>query len=318
MGFSLQHRFSGVRVAGRALLLACTACICGCTSDSSNYDNQRTFNTPEEAVTALESASKANSSADLEALFGSDSLKVISSGDPVADRQQREVLSVALDERWTLESKNATAKELVIGHEHWPLPIPLVKDHRGWWFDTAAGKREVVARRIGRNELWTIGALRSYSLAQREYASVGRDGKQSGVYAQQIRSDPGMHNGLYWATNAGENPSPFGLFASAAVAEGYGTQSKELQAPFHGYFFRILTQQGPEAPGGPLDYIVGGEMTGGFAMIAFPAEYGNSGIMSFIVGPDGIVREADLGDETPATAAAIMKFNPDSRWQPVD
>lgn len=321
MGFSLQTQLAGLRLTGRTLLLSCVACLCGCASDARNYANQRTFNSPEEAVTSLVSAVKAGGSADLEALLGSDCQEVLSSGDPVADRWQREILSVALNERWSLENKNGTDKELVIGHEDWPFPIPLVKDHRGWWFDTQTGKREILARRIGRNELWSISALNTFVTAQKVYASVGRDGNPAGVYAQRIRSDPGMHNGLYWpVTGSEEEASPFAIFAAAAMAEGYGTDgaAKELQAPYRGYYYRILTRQGPDAPGGEREYIVDGQMTGGFAMIAWPADYGNSGIMSFIVGADGVVREADLGQDTAATAASIMSFNPDVRWRPVD
>jgi hypothetical protein len=315
VSFSFQNQLSGVRLAGSVLLVVFLSCVCGCVSHSSNYENQLTFKTPEDAVTALVSAAKAKETTELEALLGSNCLEVVSSGDPVADRRQREVLSVALNERWSLESTNGSDKELVIGHENWPYPIPLVQDHRGWWFDTHAGKQEILARRIGRNELWSIAALQTFVTAQETYASVGHDGNAAGIYAQQIRSDAGKRNGLYWpVTSSKETPSPFAIFAAAAMAEGYGTQAKELQAPYRGYFYRILTRQGPDAPGGERDYIVNGHMTGGFAMIAWPADYGNSGIMTFMVGPDGVVYESDLGPDTLAIAGAIQSFSPAANW----
>jgi hypothetical protein len=303
-----------------AIMIAALASIVGCAAVSPDYNDQMTFDTPEAAVMTLAAATRAeDASARLDAIFGPDGSEILSSGDQIADRHQREILTVALEEGWSLERTGGSTRELVIGHEDWPFPIPLVKDRRGWWFDTAAGKQEILARRIGRNELWTIRALQTYALAQREYASAGRDGKPAGIFAQKIRSDPGMHNGLYWpATNAEDKPSPFARFASAALAEGYGTQPTELQAPYHGYFYRILTRQGPAANGGAQDYIVNGDMTGGFAMIACPAEYGNGGIMSFLVGPDGVVHESDLGADTLSNAAAIREYNPDSGWHPVD
>jgi hypothetical protein len=209
--------------------------------------------------------------------------------------------------------------ELVIGHEDWPFPIPVVHDRNGWWFDTVAGAEEVLARRIGRNELATIGALRTYVIAQREYAQTGHDGLDAGVYARQIRSDPGMHNGLYWPTESPDDPpSPLGAFAAAAEAEGYGADPDAGPQPYRGYHFRILTEQGTAAPGGKQDYIVDGRMTGGFAMIAYPAAYGSSGIMTFIVGPESIVYESDLGEQTASLAAAITTYDPGDDWSPVE
>jgi hypothetical protein len=302
-----------------AIAIPLVACFAGCVTTSAAYRNQRVFERPDDAAMCLSVAVNQGNSADIEAIFGSEARQTLSSGDPVADRWNRQILSAAMNERWAFERTDRSTRELVVGHEAWPFPIPLVKDSRGWWFDTAAGREEIWARRIGRNELATIETLRAYGAAQREYALLGRDGKPAGVYAQQIRSDPGKHNGLYWpVSGVKEPPSPFGAFVAGATAEGYATQSKEGSAPYHGYYFRILRSQGPAAPGGARDYVVDGVMTGGFAMIAYPAEYRNSGVMTFVVGPDGVVYQADLGDGTPAAANGIVAYNPGQGWRAVD
>lgn len=303
--------------------LSFAACLTGCASNranSPNYDAQAVFDRPEDAAKQFAQAvNSANSAAELESIFGTEARATLSGGDPIADRRNREVIAAAVNEKWSLNSIDSDTRELVIGNENWPFPIPLVRDARGWWFDTAAGREEVLARRIGRNELSTIGTLRAYVAAQAEYAAAGRDGKPAGVYAQQIRSDAGMQNGLYWPTaGTRQKPSPFGEFVATASTEGYGVQGKDGTAPYHGYFFRILKKQGSAAPGGAADYVVNGNMTGGFAMIAYPAEYMNSGVMSFIVGKDGVVYESDLGADTAKTAAAIDAYDPASGWQRVE
>ena len=301
------------------LALVVAACTAGGAPDAPDYRGQTVFDTPEAAGERLAAAVNSGNRADLEALFGTDAEQTLSNGDPVADRRSREVVAVAMNERWTLEAKNATTRELVIGNEGWPFPIPLVKDERGWWFDTAAGKEEIRVRRIGRNELATIRTLRTYAVAQREYAETGRDGKPAGIFAQQLRSDPGKRNGLYWSvTDAKEPRSPLGEFVAAATAEGYGADYKEGAAPYHGYYYRVLKSQGPAAPGGAKDYVVNGEMTGGFAMLAYPAEYGSSGVMSFLVGPDGTVHESDLGDDTATVAKQITSYDPGEGWRNSD
>lgn len=302
-----------------ALLGATIACSVGCATRSPDYDNQMTFRSPNDAVTTLLDAAQAGDTAQLQAIFGPAGTDVLSSGDPVADRHAREVFVLAANQTWAIDRKDSSTRELIVGHELWPFPIPIVKDQRGWWFNTAAGREEVLARRIGRNELAAIGALTAYVSAQNEYAALPHDGRPAGIYAQKIRSDAGRHNGLYWPQNNDAEPlSPLGEFAAAAAAEGYGGQTTDAASPYHGYYFRILTRQGDAAPDGAKDYVVNGDMTGGFAMIAFPAEYANSGIMTFIVGPDGIVREADLGEQTRSIATAAQEYNPDSTWQPVD
>ncbi|MHC4948956.1 MAG: DUF2950 domain-containing protein [Planctomycetota bacterium] len=297
---------------------ACALGAAGCATKSPAYTDQQTFDSPTSAVDALAAAARGNDVAGLEAIFGSEADELLSSGDPVMDRHGREVFAVAIDSRWSLDEMDDGSRELVVGHEQWPFPIPLVKDRRGWWFDTAAGAEEILARRIGRNELAVIGILRTCVRAQREYAGEGRDGKPAGIYARQFRSDPGIHNGLYWESASPADRSPLSALAADAAAEGYSTASGDGPIPFHGYYFRILTRQGEHAPRGARDYVVDGEMTGGFAAIAFPAEYESSGIMTFIVGQNGLVFEADLGEDTPAIARAIEAFDPDDRWQLAD
>ena len=301
------------------VLVACVLGVAGCATESPAYRGQETFESPASAVGTLIAAARSGNRAELDAIFGPDGDDVLSSGDAVQDDHQLEVFVVALDEGWSLEDMEDGSRELIIGHEQWPFPIPLVKDSRGWWFDTAAGEVEILARRIGRNELAVLGSLRTYVYAQREYASRGHDGKPAGLYAQKIRSDPGMHDGLYWNANTpGEGASPLSVLAAGAAAEGYADEPTKGPRPFHGYYFRILTRQGGAAPGGALDYVVDGEMTEGFAVLAYPADYENSGIMTFIVGPDGIINESDLGEETATIAGAIDEYNPDERWRWVD
>lgn len=293
--------------------------IAGCATESAAYRNQETFEDPTSAVQTLVTAARNDDTAELAAIFGPDGREILSSGDPVMDRMHREVFVVAADQGWMVERVGDGTRELVVGDEQWPFPIPLVKDRRGWWFDTEAGKLEILARRIGRNELAVIGILRTYVLAQQEYAADGHDGRPAGIYARKIRSTPGRHDGLYWSSESpGDLPSPLSSLAADAAGEGYSGESTTTPTPFHGYYFRILTRQGKDAPGGPGSYVVSGEMTGGFAAIASPAEYENSGIMTFLVGQDGIVFEADLGKDTPAIASKITEYDPDGRWRTVE
>ena len=304
-------------VAG--LLAAWVLGVAGCATESPAYRNQRTFENPTTAVQSLAAAARSGNTAELDAIFGPDGKEVLSSGDPVMDRMHREVFTVALDEGWSLEKMDGGATEIVVGHEQWPFPIPLMKDSRGWWFDTAAGEMEILARRIGRNELAVIGILRTYVFAQTEYASTSRDGQPAGIYAQKIRSDPGKHNGLYWSADTpGDTPCPLSDLAAGAEAAGYSDEPTKGPTPFHGYFFRILSRQGKDATGGARSYLVNGEMTGGFAAVAYPAEYENSGIMTFLVGQDGIVFESDLGEDTLAVAGQIEEYDPDGSWRRVE
>jgi hypothetical protein len=309
-----------ISIAYATAVLIAVLLHCGCAADSPtaspSYQNQRAFAKPELAATTLADAVKTRDTKTLEEIFGPQGRAVLTSGDPVADKNAREVFTVAFAEQWKLRDVEDGKKELIIGDEQWPFPIPLQMDSHGWWFDTAAGKEEVRARRIGRNELAAIGVCRKYVSAQREYASEAHDGKPAGIFAQKVHSDDGKHNGLYWPRAKGDDKaSPLGEFAAKAAKEGYSAAGKDTAAPYYGYFYRILTRQGAGADGGAKDYVVNGDMTGGFALIAWPAEYGNSGIMSFIVGPDGVVHENDLGDDTSTLAAAITEFNPNADWE---
>jgi hypothetical protein len=278
---------------------------------------QKTFATPEDAVVALVDAAVAANTQELLALFGPDGKKVLDSGDPVMDQRNREVFLVAYAERAALKAIGPNRRVLYIGHEDWPLPIPLVKEGNAWRFDTAAGVQEVLYRRIGRNELNTIDVAQVYVEAQQEYSAQAHDGKPAGAYAQRFASTPGKHDGLYWKSSDPEELSPLGEFAAEAAAQGYRS-TDEQPTPFHGYFYRILTAQGKSAMGGERSYLVNGEMRNGFALIAYPAAYRVSGVMTFAVDQDGIVYQKDLGAETPKIAADVSRFDPDSSWHKVE
>jgi len=208
-----------------------------------------------------------------------------------------------------------------VGKDDFPFPIPIVKKGQLWFFDTQAGKEEILNRRIGRNELSTIQACLAYVDAQREYARRDREAGSLMEYAQRFASSPGKKDGLYWETKEGESPSPLGPLVAQAVKEGYKKKEDEKQAkgqtliPYHGYYYKILKAQGNNAPGGAYDYVVKGKMIGGFAMVAYPAQYGVSGVMTFVVNHDGVVYEKDLGKETEKIASAMKKFDPDKTWK---
>jgi hypothetical protein len=302
---------------GAVLLLLLTTC--GCADAPPPNTRPTAFATPETAVEALNAAASNRDTPAMLAIFGEDGRDILASGDPVADRRARDVFVIAMKQHWKLEEPDADHRELVIGNEQWPFPVPLVRQADGWRFDTDAGKREVRARRIGRNELTAIGVCNAYVSAQKQYAAQPHDGNTAGRFAQKIRSTPDRQDGLFWPTKHGEKRSPLGDLAAQAAAEGY-TATGPSQGPraLRGYFFRILTAQGPSAPGGAKSYLVDGQMTAGFALIAYPAEYGNSGIMTFIVNQDGVVHDADLGPDTAKLAIAITAYDPDGRFRPVD
>jgi len=277
---------------------------------------QKTFASPEEAVKALADTVKAGNLEALLAIFGPEGKELIDSSEPAIARENQQVFALAFREKWHLEDSAPDRKTLVIGHEDWPFPVPIVKAGNAWRFDTAAGKQEVLDRRVGRNELSAIDTSLAYVTAQRRYAEQGHDGKPAGLHAAKFQSDPGKQNGLYWPAARGEKRSPLGDLVGQAASEGrqVGTNPGQPSA-FHGYYFKILTAQGSAAPGGAKSYIVKGEMSGGFALVAWPAQYGATGIMTFIVNQDGIVREKDLGTSTDATVRKMTTYNPDSSWR---
>ena len=310
------------RLPMRRLLIATVTCACLVAITAcggTEPPTGRTFATPEEAVAELRRAVDAGQLDDLRAVFGPDAQALVDSSDAVTARRNREVFTVAMREGWRLEDAGTSRKTLVIGHEEWPFPIPLVSDGERWRFDTAAGKEEILARRIGRNELAVIRLCQTYVAAQRVYARRGHDGRPPGLFAAKFRSDPGKHNGLYWPAAAGATPSPLGDLVARATEEG--TMSREAgpqPSPFHGYYFRILTAQGPSATAGAMDYLVDGALSRGFAMIAWPAQYDVTGVMTFIVNHEGVVRQKDLGPGTDATARAIRAYDPDPSWTPAE
>ena len=275
----------------------------------------RSFATPEEAVGALATAVKAGQLDEVTAIFGPEGQDLIDSSDPVSARRNQQVFTAAMKERWRLEESGPTGRVLVIGNEDWPFPVPLVKDRNGWRFDTAAGKEEVIARRVGRNELAAILISHTYVAAQRLYAERGHDGRQPGLYASTFRSDPGRQNGLYWPAVRGQKRSPLGDLVARAAEEGARPgQAGAGPAPLHGYYFRILTAQGPAARGGEKDYVMNGALSGGFALVAWPAQYDATGVMTFIVNHEGVVHQKDLGAGTDAAARAMTRYDPDPSW----
>jgi len=279
---------------------------------------QRTFSSPEEAVKALVTAARNADDKEVMAIFGPAGKDLISSGDVVADRQRRERFLKAYDEKNSLVPEKGDMV-VVVGKNDWPFPIPLVKKGETWLFDAKKGKDEILNRRIGQNELSTIQTMLAIVDAQREYAMKDLDGDGILEYAEKFRSDAGKKNGLYWETKEGEEPSPLGELVAGARAEGYNkVGAKGNPSPFHGYYFRMLKKQGKHAAGGAFDYVVKGQQIGGFAVVAYPATYGNSGVMTFVVNHDGVVYQKDLGKNTAKTAKEIKTFDPDKTWKKVD
>ena len=276
----------------------------------------RAFASPQEGASALVGALRPLDTEKLRAILGPESDEIISSGDEVADRNAAAAFVASYERRHNIVVQDDTAT-LVVGEDDWPLPIPLVRDGESWRFDTEEGKEEILARRVGRNELSAIEACRAIVDAQREYSDLMGGTGHEPVYAQKFASDPGQRNGLYWKTKEGEPESPLGPEIVAAVAEGYGGQRAPDKGPrpFHGYCYRILTAQGPSAPGGARSYLVNGRMSGGFGVVAWPVEYGNSGIMTFMVSNRGVVYQKDLGDKTEQLAARMTALDPDASWE---
>jgi hypothetical protein len=298
----------------RIVITAVSIMVVAFNSSALAESKQKAFSTGEEAVSAFIKAMRENNKEELLAIFGTEANEIISSGDEVDDRQRRETFLTAYNEQHKLDA-DGNNLVIVIGKKDWPFPIPLVKKSEQWVFDTAAGMEEILNRRIGQNELDTIQAMLAIVDAQREYAMKVREGNGIRKYAQKFKSDPGKKNGLYWETKEGEEPSPMGPLVAEGRQEGYFKNGSAVgPQPYHGYFYRIITAQGEHAGGGAYDYIVDGNMIGGFAVVAYPADFGNSGVMTFIVNHDGVVYQKNLGESTEQQAKEMKLFDPDKTW----
>jgi hypothetical protein len=275
---------------------------------------QQSFKTPGEAVEALSTALRAGNRRAIRTVLGNGADEIVSSGDAVQDENSRKMFLAAYDAKHRIETKGDKAATLLIGADDYPFAIPLAKGDTAWSFDVAAGRREVLARRIGRNELAAIQVCLAYVDAQYEYAEASPKVDDMAVYAQRVVSSAGKKDGLYWPSAEGQAQSPLGDAVAVASRSGYRVGSG---SPFHGYYYKILTRQGPKAPGGPHDYLVGGKMIGGFALVAWPAEYGNSGVVTFVVNHDGNVYEKDLGESTSRIASRMTAYDPDTTWRKV-
>jgi hypothetical protein len=270
---------------------------------------QKTFSSPENAINALVTATQNNDEEAMLDVLGPDGKQIVSSGDETEDAQNRANFVQRYQEMHRLVKEPNGTIVLYIGAKNWPTPIPLVNKDSSWYFDTEAGKMEILFRRIGRNELSAIRICQELVGAQKDYYAM-----QHNEYAKQIFSDEGQHNGLYWKGSDSEPQSPIGPLVASAVAEGYAKDKAGPPTPYRGYFLHILRRQGKHAPGGARNYIVNGKMTEGFALIAYPAEYRSSGVMTFIVNQDGVVYQKDLGKKSEALGKAMREYNPDSSW----
>ncbi|HEX4075984.1 MAG TPA: DUF2950 domain-containing protein [Candidatus Acidoferrales bacterium] len=290
--------------AAIAILLA--ACLP--VASRAQQPGERTFSSPDAAAKALVAAAQNNDESALLAILGPDGKQIVSSGDATQDAQNRANIVQKYEQMHRLMKEPDGTTTLYIGAENWPLPIPIESKGSVWFFDTEAGKMEILYRRVGRNEMSTIRVSQELVAAQKEYDSAQH------AYAQQIFSDEGQHNGLYWKVAAGEPESPIGPLVASAVAEGYVKGRNGPPTPYRGYLYHILTSQGASAPGGAKSYVVNGKMTGGFAFVAYPAEYRSSGVMTFIVGENGVVYCKDLGKDTESIGKNMKEFNPGPTW----
>ena len=291
-----------------ALVMMLSTCF---ASDSpAQQKGQKTFSSPEEAGQALVAAAQNNDEKSMLEILGPDAQTIITSGDPTQDAENHANFARKYQEMHRFVKEPNGSIMLYIGAENWPEPIPLAMKGNAWYFDTQAGKMEILFRRIGRNELSAIRICQELVAAQKEYYAA-----QNNQYAQQIFSDAGLHNGLYWKVSDGEPQSPIGPLVASAVAEGYSKGQAGPPTPYRGYLFHVLTRQGKHAAGGAKDYIANGKMTEGFAFIAYPAEYRSSGVMTFVVDEDGIVYQKDLGKKTESLGKAMQEYNPDPAWR---
>jgi hypothetical protein len=293
-----------------ALVLIAILALTACAQKPQNFE------IPEAAVQALIDAAKSDGNSALLKVLGKTAKPIIDSGDPVADKNSRESFVAGFTAANSLDKAIEDSVVLEIGEDKWPFPIPIVKDDEGWHFDSEVGAEEIVNRRIGANELDTIQSCLAYVDAQREYYQRNPQNDPMLHYANRLISTEGKKDGLYWPAGENEEQSPLGEGFAQARAEGYLAEGGTMKGvPFHGYIYRMVTQQGPNAPGGAYEYLVNDQLLGGFAAVAFPAEYGNSGVMTFIVNHDGVVFSQDLGKDTTKLALAIDKFDPAPPWK---
>jgi hypothetical protein len=300
-----SYRANLPKVAAAAVLLA----MCFSGRSLAQQPGQKTFSSAEEASNAFVMAAQNNDEKAMLDILGRDGKQIVSSGDDAEDSESRSNFVKKYQEMHRLVKEPDGSTILYIGAENWPTPIPLVNKGHSWYFDTEAGKQEILYRRVGRNEISAIRICQELVAAQKEYST------QHGEYAKQIFSDEGQHNGLYWKTANGEPQSPVGPLVAAAVTESYSKSRDSVPTPYRGYYFHVLTRQGKNAPGGGKSYVVNEKMTAGFAFVAYPAEYRSSGVMTFIVGGDGVVYEKDLGKKTNAVAKSMKAYDPNPSWQ---
>jgi hypothetical protein len=303
-----KHSLWGGLIKMAMVAVILTVCFSG--SSKAQENGQKTFSSADDASRALVTAIQGNDEKAILDVLGQEARQIVSSGDEVEDKQNRDNFVQKYAEMHRLVKERDGAIVLYIGAENWPTPIPLVNKANAWYFDTEAGKKEILFRRIGRNEISAIHVCRELVAAEKEYYST-----QGNVYARKILSDPGQHNGLYWRAADGEPKSPIGPLVASAVAEGYARRQNGAPTPYRGYFYRVLTRQGKNSPGGAKRYVANGRMTEGFAFVAYPAEYRSSGVMTFVVAEDGVVYQRDLGKNTGVHARAMKKINIDATWR---
>lgn len=301
------------RFAGKSVALAALLAVAALPLSHAQADGQKTFSTSKEAVGTFIQAVRDGNTSDLRAILGPGTEEIISSSDPVADKTGRDHFLAAYDLKHSLAESAPHQLSLNVGKDDWPFPIPLVHAGDKYYWDGAAGREEILYRRIGNNELAAIDVCKGAVAAQRDYAATGHDGLPAGIYAQRLVSESGKQNGLYWQVNEGENPSPAGPLLAQASAEGYGGSAKG--SPYHGYYYRMVKAQGGNAKGGAKSYLVDGNMTGGFAFVAYPADYRSSGVMTFLINENGTIYEKDLGEKTADLAQQMTEYNPDKTWR---
>lgn len=306
-----------LKPAARVLIMIgfVAAVAAGAANAQTNAQSRKSFASAEDAARSLVEAVKANDQASVEELFGASAMAWILSGDPVADEQGGKRFVAAYEQKHDFERTGDDKAVLLIGNDAFPFPFPIVRVDGKWSFDPDQGKEELLRRRIGRNELNTMQVLLAIVDAQREYAAEARDSSKILAYAPRFASSQGRRNGLYWPSKEGEPQSPLGELVARAASEGYERVPGGVRTPYHGYFFRMLVEQGKDAPGGAYSYLVNGRLIGGFAVLAYPASYAASGVMSFLVGSDGVVYQKDLGPNTGVLARYIRAYNPDQTWK---